>query len=539
MRACLLPLLLCASAALREDLPAAADKPNFVLIYTDDLDFDEVGAYRAADQPCALAAVKAGLKNQPFAYADPRMLTPHLDSIARDGALLDRFYICSPVCTPSRYGILTGRYASRSPGFLEKNPAGAHANITWNTPISPSETNIAKSLKALGYATGIVGKWHNFFRSGERAWKRIPEGADPRDTEIRAKLQAQYADAQAQIRECGFDFVERINIGNTEEVRPAALRFQNMEWHTEGALEFLDRHGKQPFFLYFPTPIPHGNYAANVFKTRDPLATTAGMLDKAPAPQPSRDDVLARLRAAGIDERNAMGTWQDDSIGAILKKLEELGVSDNTVVIHISDHQSRGKYTCYEGARVPAAIRWPGKIKPGTRIGALCANIDIAPTLIEAAGGTVPGGTYDGRSLLPILQGKGHPADWRDSVFLEISNIRAVVTTDWKFIANRTVGKIREAIEADARAAVAEGRPRQVGWEGSADPKGKGVRYASDRAFPAYFDPDQLYDLRSDPLEQHNLATDPAHTDQLEKMKDLLRSHLAPLPHTFGEFKTQ
>lgn len=539
MRAQLLPLLLCASAALREDLPAASEKPNFVLIYTDDLDFDEVGAYGAGEQPCALAAVKAGLKDQPFAYADPRMLTPHLDSIARDGARLDRFYICSPVCTPSRYGILTGRYASRSAGFLEKNPPGTHANITWNTPISPPETNIAKSLKSLGYTTGIVGKWHNFFRPGDRAWKKIPEDADPRDPAIKAMLEARYADARAQIRECGFDFVERINIGNTEEIRPEAIRFQNMEWHTEGALEFLDRHGKQPFFLYFPTPVPHGNYAPNVFKTRDPLATTAGMLEAPPAPQPSRDDVLARLRAAGIDERNAMGTWQDDSVGAILKKLEDLGVADHTVVIHISDHQSRGKYTCYEGARVPAAIRWPGKIPPGTRIAALCANIDIAPTLIEAAGGSIPDDMRDGRSLLPLLGRGGPPADWRESLFLEISNIRAVVTRDWKFIANRPEGKIREAIDADARAAGAEGRPRQVGWEGSADPKGKGVRYASDRAFPAYFDPDQLYDLRSDPLEQHNLAADPSHADQLAKMKDLLRAHLAPLPHTFGDFKTQ
>lgn len=539
MRSYLSLILLCAAASLQDDLSAAAEKPNFVLIYTDDLDFDEVAGYGAHGQPCALAATKAGLKNQPFAYPDPRMLTPHLDAIARDGALFDRFYICSPVCTPSRYGILTGRYASRSAGFLEKNPPGTHANITWNTSISPAEPNIAKSLKALGYTTGIVGKWHNFFRAGERGWKNIPEDADPRDPAVTAKLEAQYADAQAQIRECGFDFVERINIGNTEEIRPNAVRFQNMEWHTEGALEFLNRHGKQPFFLYFPTPVPHGNYAPNVFKTRNPLGTTKGLLDTAPAPQPSRDDVLARLRADGIDERNAMGTWQDDSVGAILKKLDDLGVAQNTVVIHISDHQSRGKYTCYEGARVPAAIRWPGKIRPGTRIDGLCANIDIAPTLIEAAGGAVPEDTCDGRSLLPLLLGNGQSAHWRDSLFLEISNIRAVVTKDWKFIANRAVGRIHDAIEADAKAAAAEGRPRQVGWEGSSDPKGKGVRYASDRAFPAYFDPDQLYDLRSDWLEQENLASDPAHAEHLDRMKELLRRHLARLPHTFGEFKTE
>lgn len=539
MRAHLLPLLLCASAALRDDVSTAAEKPSFVIFYTDDLDFDEVTAYGAETQPCALAAVKAGLRDQPFAYPDPRMLTPHLDSIARDGARFERFYICSPVCTPSRYGILTGRYASRSAGFLEKNPPGTHANITWNTSISPAESNIAKSLKSLGYTTGIVGKWHNFFRASENVWRKLPEDADPRDPAIKARLEAQYADACAQIRECGFDFVERINIGNTEEIRPKTIRFQNMEWHTEGALEFLDKYGKQPFLLYFPTPVPHGNYAPNVFKTRNALASTAGMLDKAPAPQPSRDDVLERLQGAGIDERNAMGTWQDDSVGAILRKLDELGIAQDTMVIHISDHQSRGKYTCYEGARVPAAIRWPAKIRSGIRIDSLCANIDIAPTLIEAAGGTVSGNNCDGRSLLPLLQGKGQPAEWRDSIFLEISNIRAVVTRDWKFIANRTVGKIHDAIEADATGAAAEGRPRRVGWEGSADPKGKGVRYASDRAFPAYFDPDQLYDLRTDWLEQKNLASDPAHAEQLARMEQLLRGHLSRLPHTFGEFKTQ
>ena len=277
--------------------------------------------------------------------------------------------------------------------------------------------------------------------------------------------------------------------------------------------------------------MPHGQYFD--LNRLNPLATTAGMLDKAPEVQPPRASVHERLRKAGIHPRNAMATWMDDSVGVILKKLDEYQVAGNTIVLFLSDNPSRGKNSCYEGARVPAIVRWPGRVKAGARIGTLCANIDVPATLIEAAGGTAPADMrQDGRSFLAQLTGRPDPAGWRTELLLEVNNSRAAVGRRWKYIANRMTGKEEEAMRADSEDAARSGRPRRVGWNGVDH-----HLYNADADFPAYFDPDQLYDLDADLHERVNLAARPAHADVLAEMKTALARLLAPLPHSFGEFK--
>ena len=316
------------------------------------------------------------------------------------------------------------------------------------------------------------------------------------------------------------------------------MQVHNLDWITEGALNFIDRYHRQPFCLYMPLTTPHGSYGAK-WIDEDPRITPAGMLKKAPDGMPSRQSIRERLDAEGIDRRNAPATWIDDSVGAVMKRLDDLGVADNTVVIFTSDHQSRGKYTCYESSRVPCLIRWPRAIAPGTEIDSICANIDLAATFIEMAGGSAPDDmTMDGRSFLPWLTGNATEADRRDALLLECSNIRAVVTEQHKFIVNRPGQEALDRMAAEATDCARTGERRQIGWDGSRNPhpNEKGIRYGSDRDFPRYFDIDQLYDLESDIYEQDNVIAD--HPAVADRLRARLTDLLAPLPHTFGEFKT-
>lgn len=491
-------------------LAAAVRQPDIVIFYADDLDADELGwSAKSENYPSPTRADQRG-------YADARMLTPHIDKLRRDGAELTRFYITSPVCTPSRASLLTGRYASRA--LVQSQPPPRPAMIQWNTSIRPDDTNVAKELKMLGYTTGIVGKWHNF--PAEEKLREVdtdfPEDADPRDPAVKAKLEDRHRRACEALRlRYGFDFADRINIGNTEQSRPAAVRGQNLEWHTEGALAFLRRKHDKPFFLYYALPVPHGSYRD--IRKLNPLATTAGLLDKAPEGSPSRESIFNRLSEAGIDARNSMGTWMDDAVGVVLKALPR---PEDTIVLFISDHASRGKNTAYEGARVIATAHWPKRIQAGSRVNSLCANLDVPATLIEAAGGKLAGS--DGMSFLPQLLGKREPEKWRDQLLLEIHNSRAVVTRRYKYIANRVPPDTLARIQA-----------RETFWHNS-----KGQTFNAEVDFPAYYDSDQLYDLEADLFERHNLAADAKYADILADMKKRLSRALAPLPHPFGEFKT-
>ena len=221
-----------AALGRRSFLPGAAGaaapvpRPNIVLFYADDLDADELGCTsRVPFLPSYTAMKRLGMKPS-RAYEDERMMTPHIDGLTRSGALFSRFYITSPVCTPARSSLLTGRYASRSPGFLKRYPPGGPAHIAWNTPIGPEETHLAKSLHELGYATGVVGKWHNFAARGlgERD-ASIGENADPREPAVARKLRERHERAVSVLLDgYGFDFADRINIGNTEQIFPAAIR---------------------------------------------------------------------------------------------------------------------------------------------------------------------------------------------------------------------------------------------------------------------------------------------------------------------------
>ena len=526
------------AGAARHATAAAAParrKPNIVFIITDDQPLDAFGFLRK------------------------KALTPHIDRLAAEGIYLSRAYASSSVCTPSRFTCLTGKYASRcqAPRFLRSATPEGHLDVEWNTELSPDRVNLPQVLQKAGYVTGVVGKWHNGGGPGvSKFWRTFDRRNDPSDPKVAAALTQAQESLHAWVRSCGFDYAASMNLGNFGAHPVLALRHHNQEWITLGALDFIDQNKDRPFYLYMATTLLHGPSPLASLKA-DPRITHAGLLDKPLNVQPSRQDVLQRARKAGVPERLAPATWLDDGIGAVLKKLDDLGIAKNTLVILFDDHGvESAKGSNYEGGvRTPAIVRWKGVLKPG-RSDALVQNIDFAPTILAAAGATPPKEMHvDGVDLMGLLTGRTDKI--RDSLAFEIGFTRAVCTKRWKYIALRippSRQRTREQKLRMLRKYVAD-KARREGPERVKDFKIDPDAPLSHMGFPGgqstergnalkkhrktYFDADQLYDLDEDPDEQKNLAGDPAYKAKLEEMKALLAKHLADMPGTFGEFKTQ
>ncbi|MEO0793855.1 MAG: sulfatase-like hydrolase/transferase [Verrucomicrobiota bacterium] len=556
MRNCFCFVLVFVTTALL----CADDRPNIVLYFTDDLDFDEVpeGLYDLDRFPSHTGMKQKGYydddlpqydRPQRDYFSNPKMLMPHLQQLAKEGMVLERFYITSPICSPSRYSILTGRYASRSKDFQKKHPAGTPASVDWSTNLSKDENSLAKVLQANGYTTGIVGKWHNGHNAG--AYTKEMRDMKLSDSGVNELImEAQQLECEAMKVQQGFDFAASIQIGNVGALRtPPELRQENLEWVTQGAIDFIDfamESDEKPFFLYVSLPLPHRQYYdsqarnpnASYWFERDARGTPGGFLEQVSDCMPSRADVVRRCQEAGIPMVNTMGTYIDDSLGAVLKKLDDEGLRDNTVFIFTSDHQSRGKNTIGESARVPFVIRWPGHIEAGSRGSGLSSNVDLVTTILDIAQCKDVGDVgMDGVTMLPMLTGES--AVCRSSLYLEVMHTRGVVTDRYKYIAARPPADIAELMAQDNVQAMEQKRRRRTGWDGRTNTPhnvSKGIIMDSDREFPYYFDQDQLYDLKADPFEQKNLASDPAYHDDLQSMQHQLADYLADLPHPFGEF---
>ncbi|ADE53529.1 sulfatase family protein [Coraliomargarita akajimensis] len=538
----------------------AASRPNIVVFFTDDLDFDEVPAGLYDLQK---VASHTGMKQQGFYdderpqydqpqndyFTNPSMLMPNLKRLAEEGMVLDRFYITSPICTPSRYSIMTGRFASRSAGFVNRNKPGNPACIDWSTNLDKRETSLSKALQANGYTTGIVGKWHN----GGNAHQYLKEFRELSifDPGVNDRIkEAQRIECEVMKEEQGYDFAASLQIGNVGALKaPRELRQENLEWVTQGALDFIDyaqEQGDKPFYLYVSLPLPHRQYYdsqarnpnASYWFERDPRGTPGGWLDEVSDCMPPREDVVRRCKEASIPMVNTMGTYIDDSLGAVLKKLEAAGLAENTLFVFTSDHQSRGKNTVGQAAHVPCVIRWPEGVEAGSRGAGLSSNVDLVSTILDVAECEEVGDVgLDGQTMLPMLVGSSDVV--RESVYLEVMHTRGVVMDQFKYIACRAPADVVERMAKDEVAAMEQQRRRRVSWDGRENTPhnvSKGVVMDGDREFPHYFDLDQLYDLENDPFEQHNLAGDPRYADILTSMKAELSTYITDLPHSFGEF---
>ncbi len=517
-------LILGAGCAGSPDQHNENRRPNVIFILGDDMKLDH------------------------FGFINGQALTPHLDRLAREGFFFSRTYVPSAACTPTRFSCLTGRFGSRcqSPDFIHSaTPEGVY-RVEWNTDLLHEPDILSRTLQEAGYKTGIVGKWHNGSPPGfGRTKQTIDYEADPADPEVAGKLEQLHRLMQQQMKELGFDYADGLVSGNYHDNPLKALAYHNQEDITQKAVEFIRQYRETPFFLYIPTTLMHGPSPWKSLNS-SPLTTWTGLLDKPIDIQPSRESVIERGRAAGIEESHIGATWLDDGIGVILRTLKELGLEKNTMVVFMDDQgMDGGKASCYEGGvRVPSMIWWPGKIKPGSSE-ALVANIDLYPTICEACSVMIDTSNHDGTSLWPIL--KGEEEKVRDHIYCEWSYSRAIVTDRWKYLAFRippSRSDPEERLEFLMRYAESKNKrhepysPRpdeplsHMGYYG-----GQGTeRNQAMKHYPHYYDPDQLYYLPDDPGEQVNLAGNPEYAEKLDQMKGILSEWVEKMPGTFGEF---
>ncbi len=383
----LLALLCLAGAA------AAADQPNFVLIFVDDLGYNDIGPF--------------GSKLQ---------RTPNLDRMAAEGRKLTSFYVTANVCTPSRSSLMTGSYPRRV--GLDENEEGRWVLFPGNKEgLHPDEITIAEVLRDAGYKTGIVGKWHlgdqpEFLptRQGFDSYFGIPfsndMGHDSREEPYR------------------YPPLPLLRMEKVIEEEPDQRLVTQR--YTSEAIEFIEANKAGPFFLYLPHTMPHWpQYSSEAFAGKSKNGKWGDAVEE-------------------ID-------W---STGQILDKLRKLGIDDNTLVLFTSDNGGArgssnlplrgGKGTTWEGGhRVCFVARWPGQIPAGTVSDELAVSVDILPTFAALAGGKVPNDrVIDGKDIRPLLlSDKPEPTPHLAYYYYFMRHLNAVRSGRWKLHVARMSGR--------------------------------------------------------------------------------------------------
>ncbi len=357
--------------------PAAP--PNIILIITDDQGYGDFGF-----------------------HGNPVIQTPHLDAMAEHSARLANYYV-SPVCAPTRASLMTGRYNYRT---------RVVDTYIGRAMMEPEEVTVAERLQEQGYATGIFGKWHlgdtypmrpmdqGFQETLVHRGGGIGQPSDPPGAE------GKYTDPTLLVN---------------GELTP--MEGYCTDIYFNEALDWIDNvHADRPFFAYIPTNAPHGPY----HDVPDSLYQYYKSLDLSHDlfPQETGHPLTEEMDADRVARIFAMITNIDQNVGRLFERLDELGVTDNTLVIFMIDNGPntrryvngmRGmKASVYEGGvHSPFFAHWPEGLEPGVASDRIAAHIDVAPTLLEVAGVDPASlADMDGRSLLPLLTREA--ADWPD-----------------------------------------------------------------------------------------------------------------------------
>lgn len=321
--------------------------------------------------------------------------TPNIDRLAHDGATLDRFYVC-PVCSPTRAEFLTGRYHPR---------CGVYSTSAGGERIDLDEITIAQTFQVAGYATGAFGKWHNGMQPPYHPNAR---GFD----EFYGFCSGHWGDYFSPMLEHNGDLVR----GDGFVV----------DDFTNRAIQFIESHKHEPFFCYVPYNTPHSPMQVPDRWWNDFRDKRLDLHNR----EPSREDV-PHIRAA-----LAMCENIDWNVGRLIEKLDQLGLTRDTMVVYFSDNgpngvrwnggmKGRKGSTDEGGVRSPLVMRWPAKIPAGRRITTVSAAIDLLPTLADLAGVPVASRKkLDGMSLAPtILRSESTPVSdrilfshWRDRI---------------------------------------------------------------------------------------------------------------------------
>ncbi len=391
----------------RGQQPAASQRPNILIIFTDDQGMHDVGCYGS------------------------EIPTPHIDSLARDGVKLTQFYAASAICTPSRFGLLTGRNPSRSHDrllsalmFLSEDDR--------TRGIRADEITLATLLGQAGYDTALIGKWH--LGHGQPQFSASQHG-----------FEYSYGHTAGCI-----DYFN-MSYGNQPDWYrngiPLAESGYSTDLITDEAVNYLDSRGSErPFFLFLPYNAPHFGKAWD-----DGQDQTVNILQPHP-----RD--LHRVRFITDPTRRkyaAQVLALDDGVGRVLEALDRNQLRPDTLVIFMTDHGGDpnyggdnqpfrdGKATLFEGGlRVPCLVRWPEKIQPGLVSDQPTWALDWLPTLLRLAGAEVNSSEFDGRDIFPVLQGRSleQPREffWELGAHpqLERGNWLALRQGDWKYVAD-------------------------------------------------------------------------------------------------------
>jgi arylsulfatase A-like enzyme len=372
--------------------PAAAQdkKPNVIVFLSDDVGYAEYGFQGCKDIP-----------------------TPNIDSIAKNGVRFTQGYVAATYCSPCRAGLMTGRYPTRfGHEFNEGGPTGEKGGF--GLPVE--EKTIADRLKALGYATCAVGKWH---LGGGEKFIATARGFD--------EFYGTVANTPF------FNPPNFIDTRISPKVTPVKdEKFYTTDAYAERAVDWIGKQKDKPFFLYLPFNAQHA-----------PLQATQKYLDRVKdMPEGNRKTFAAMMIA------------MDDAVGRVLAKVREMGQEENTLIFFFSDNggptqqttskndplRGRKSTTLEGGIRVPFCIQWKGKIKPGTTYEHPIIQLDVFATAVVAAGGKIdPAWKLDGVDLMPYLTG-ANSAKPHEVLFWRFGEQWAIRKGDFKLVASAVDG---------------------------------------------------------------------------------------------------
>jgi len=513
-------------------------KPNIILIMTDD----------QSPFPFKTATINQA---RPFGFnGDSHVYTPNIDKLANNGVVFTQAYVSTAVCSASRYTTLTGRYAGRCEGasFMQQFPKGQFARVENNTELEENLDNFPRLLQKAGYLTGFVGKSHvidhyllDAGATGNYGFMKVAQNADPNVPEVSAAMAFNHEYWVKRIKEFGFDYVNAVYAANLKELNNDSLNVHNVEYKNKAALEFIDQYGSEPFFLYYSENIPHGPApwvkSGGKYKNgldANPKFTSKGYVDTDYSYLPSREEIKQDVVNHGKDLNHAWLRWFDHAVGAVVEKLKEKGILENTVIIITSDHgqYNNGKATNYEGGvKIPLLVNWPAGISSGFTYDELVQNIDFAPTFLDLAGIDVSSKTsLDGVSLKNVLMGT-QKSPVHDYLFYEIGFTRAVRTKNWKYITVRyddaTNAKIANGDKFNGFNGELLDLPYYI--------KNGQLGYYAAKNNPHYFECDQLYDMVNDPMESTNLFD--SKRNEVVELKQKLTGLLKSFPERpYAEF---
>jgi arylsulfatase A-like enzyme len=392
--------VLAAIVAATVPQPRAADndRPNIVLIMTDDAGYGDFGVYGAPD-----------------------IRTPHIDRLAKDGVRLTDFYANGATCTPTRAGLISGRYQQR---YALEAPLGTRPKEDAERGLPPSDRFLPQQLKHAGYATALIGKWH-------LGWK--PEySPNAHGFDEFFGFKSGYIDYYQHT--AGNDAPLHADL--FENDRPVEVAGYMTDLITDRVLRTIEQNRAKPFFVEVAYNAPHWPYQ------RPDQPSTAR--DGARHLTPFDHDTSTRADYVTMVERVDVG------VGRILAELDRLGLRRNTIVIFTNDNGgewlSRGgplfhrKGSVWEGGiRVPALVRWPGHIPAGRVSHQAGMTMDLTASILAVAGiAASPETRLDGMNLLPILEGRAPEVE--RTLFWRVSGARqqqAVRSGHWKLVVDQ------------------------------------------------------------------------------------------------------